>query len=129
MPGSDGATTSTEDSEELPVLDDDGGTSLGMPIDGGLTVSEALATEATGTLAVKGHLFDDGTGPQLCEGLVGLGEQYGCDGEHIALTNLDLATIGDALVFHEGLTYTEDAVTLFGELVDGSFIVDSLVTG
>ncbi len=95
-------------------------------IDGGLTISEALATDATGILAVKGHFFDDGTGPRLCEGLVGLGERYGCDGQHISVTNLDSDTLGTSVVFHDGLTYTEDLLTLFGELVDGSLIVEPL---
>ena len=100
---------------------------LGSAIKAGLI--EALATDATGILAVKGHFFDDGTGPRLCEGLVGLGERYGCDGQHISVTNLDSDTLGTSVVFHDGLTYTEDLLTLFGELVDGSLIVDNLVAG
>ncbi len=79
----------------------------GFTIDGGLTISEALATSATGILAVKGHLFDDGTGAQLCEGLVGLGDSYGCDGAHISVTNLDLDTVGSSLVVDNGVTYTK----------------------
>ena len=35
--------------------------SSGMPANGGITVSAALATEATGILAVQGHLYDDGS--------------------------------------------------------------------
>jgi len=99
----------------------------GMTIEGGLTISEALAGDATGILAVKGHFFDDGTGPGLCEGLIGLGERYGCDGEHISITNFDSAAAGDDLVIHNGLTYTEELITLFGELVDGSLVIDHRV--
>ena len=123
------------DVSDLPSTGDEGPVpgatdavrSSGTTIDGGLTISEALATDATGILAVKGHFFDDGTGPRLCEGLVGLGERYGCDGQHISVTNLDSDTLGTSVVFHDGLTYTEDLLTLFGELVDGSLIVDNLV--
>lgn len=100
--------------------------SSGMTIDGGMTVSEAVATGATGVLAVKGQLFDDGTGLQLCEGLVGLGERYGCDGKHIWVINVDLETVGASVVYHDGIVYTEEVVTLLGELVDGSLIVDNL---
>ena len=103
--------------------------SSGMVIEGGLTISEALATDATGTLAVKGHLFDDGTGPELCEDLIGLGERYGCDGEHISIMNFDSAAAGGDIVIHDGVTYTEELITVFGEFVDGSLVVDNLVAG
>ena len=99
-----------------------------MTIDGGLTIAEALATDATGIIAVRGHLFDDGTGFQLCESLIGLGERYGCDGDHIAVTNIDIEAVPD-IVFFEGTTYTEDEITLFGELTDDTLVVDPLVTG
>jgi len=39
----------------------------GMLVGGGLTVPEALATDATGVIAVQGFYFDDGSGPRLCE--------------------------------------------------------------
>jgi len=121
---------------ELPdTTDGDVGTevtgdvaSLGMPANGGLTIAEALTTEAAGIIAVRGHLFDDGTGPQLCASLTGLGEQYGCDGESIAVSNLDLAQFPD-VVFLEGTTYTEDEITLFGTLNEGTLTIDALVAG
>lgn len=112
----DSATTTSSDS-----------VTSGMTIDGGLTISEALVTDATGILAVKGHFFDDGSGPGLCEGLIGLGERYGCEGGYISITNFDSASAGMDLVIHDGLTYTEDPITVFGELVDGSLAIDSLV--
>jgi hypothetical protein len=117
-----------DDEEEVTATADDSGSS-GMTIDGGLTISEALATDATGILAVKGHFYDDGTGPGLCEGLIGLGERYGCDGEYVSITNFDNASAGMDLVIHDGLTYTEELVTVFGELVDGSLAIDNLVAG
>ena len=36
-----------------------------MTVDGGLSVDEALDTEVIGVVAVKGYLFDDGTGLRL----------------------------------------------------------------
>ncbi len=101
---------------------------LGMTVDGGLTIAEALVTDAAGIIAVHGHLFDDGAGLQLCESLTGLGEKYGCDGESIVVSNLDLSEVPD-LVFLEGTTYTEDEITLFGTLNEGTFAVDPLVAG
>jgi len=115
--------------DEPPVTATSGGSVISaMTIEGGLTISEALATDATGILAVNGHFFDDGTGPGLCEGLIGLGERYGCDGEHISITNFDGAA-GNNVVIHDGLTYTEELITVFGELVDGSLVIDNLVAG
>ena len=39
----------------------------GMLVDGGLSVTDALATDATGTIAVKGLLLIDDQGARLCE--------------------------------------------------------------
>jgi hypothetical protein len=120
---------------EVPVPDEGqigsggGATSSAMPVDGGLTVSEALATDATGILAVQGHLYDDGSGPTLCESLEGGGERYVCGGPQLAVDNFDPGTVAAQIVIHDGLTYTEDTLTLFGELVDGMFVVDDLVAG
>ncbi len=111
------------DQEEAPETDPSAVSSSGMPVDGGLTIPEALATDATGVLAVTGKLFGDETGVRLCEGLVGLGERYGCDGVSLPLDSLDLEVFGSAVVYHEGITYIEEPVTLFGEMVDGSFVL------
>jgi hypothetical protein len=102
--------------------------SSGMAVEGGLSISEALSSEATGVIAVRGHLFDDGNGLRFCEGLVGLGERYGCDGEVMAINGFDPTQVPE-VVFFEGTTYTEVEITLFGEIVDGAFAVNDLVTG
>jgi hypothetical protein len=102
--------------------------SSGMAVEGGLSIPEALRSEATGVIAVRGHLFDDGNGLRFCERLVGLGERYGCDGEVIAIAGLDPTQVPE-VVFFEGTTYTEVEITLFGEIVDGALTVNDLVTG
>jgi hypothetical protein len=107
---------------------EDTGSSSGMPVNGGLSIAEALASDVTGIVAVHGHLFEEGTGFRLCERLIGLGERYGCDGDQIEVTNIDIDAIPD-IVFFEGTTYTEDEITLFGELTSGTLVVDPLVTG
>ena len=100
-----------------------------MPANGGLTVSAALATEATGILAVQGYLYDDGSGPRLCEGLEGGGERYVCGGANVQVKNLDSESLTAALVYHDGLTYAEETVVLFGTLHSGLLTIDSLVAG
>lgn len=121
--------------EEPPPLDPqpepDPGQSVssGMPPDGGITVSAALAAEATGILAVQGHLYDDGSGPRLCEGLDGGGERYVCGGANIQVEHLDSESLTTALVYHDGLTYTEETVVLFGTLDNGLLTINSLVAG
>ena len=104
--------------------------SSGMTVEGGLSVSEALdsdATGVTGVLAVKGHLYDEGMGAALCETLTGGGERYTCGGPLLPVEGLDLESIRDAVIIHDGLTYTEEEITVLGEIVDGSLVVDPTV--
>jgi hypothetical protein len=121
--------------QDLPGPDDESGAatdggeiSSGMPVDGGLTVSEALATEATGTLAVHGYAFVEGDVGRLCEGLAPGGERYDCGGASIVVRELDLDATGATVVFHDGLAYTDEEITVFGELVDSVLVLDPLVS-
>ncbi len=103
----------------------------GMTVDGGLTVTEALQGQANGTsgvIAVRGHLYDDGTGPHLCEALTGGGERYTCGGQLLPLSSLNTDALGDRVVMHNGLTYTEEEITVLGELIDGVLVVDPTVS-
>ena len=148
----DGAATSgqctedTPDCEDTEVADDagpdtsqpptsDGGgeveSSTGMPANGGLSVSEALDSDAegvTGVLAVRGHLYDEGAGAALCETLTGGGERYTCQGPLLPVEGLNLEPIRDAVIIHDGLTYTEEEITVLGQIVDGTLIVDPNVS-
>lgn len=104
--------------------------SSGMTADGGLSVSEALDSVAagfTGVFAIRGHLYDEGRGPALCETLTGGGERYTCGGLLLPVEGLDLTPIRDAVVIHDGLTYTEEEITVLGEIVDGILVVDPTV--
>ena len=145
----DGAITSGQCAEDTPDCDDaavidedaapdvsqpptsDGGGAVdsasGMTVAGGLRVSEALdgdATGVTGVLAVKGHLYDDGEGTALCETLTGGGERYICGGPLLPVEGLDLEPIREAVIIHDGLTYTEEEITVLGEIIDGTLVVD-----
>ena len=105
--------------------------SSGMIVDGGLSVSEALdsaAADVMGVLAVKGHLYDEGEGAALCETLTGGGERYTCSGRLLPVEGLDLEPIRDSVIIHDGLTYTEEEITVLGEIVDGILVVDPTVS-
>jgi hypothetical protein len=98
---------------------------------GGLSVSEALDSDAagvTGVLAVRGHLYGEGAGTGLCETLTGGGERYICGGPLLPVEGLDLELFRDAVISHNGLTYTEEQITVLGEIVDGILVVNPTVS-
>jgi hypothetical protein len=116
-------------SDPEPVIGTGGDpvSSGGMLVDGGLTVSEALATDATGIIAVQGFLLDDGTSARLCEVLA---ESYPpqCGGASIPVTGYE-EVISDRLSNAQGVTWTDDYVSLLGEIVDGTLVVNAAVSG
>jgi len=118
-----------DEPESGPVEVDDGEVSTGMPVVGGLTVGEALATDATGILAVGGYGFDEGNGVRLCESLAPGGERFECGGASVVVENLDLNEMGADIVIHDGLSYTQDEIVLFGEMIDGVLVLRETVTG
>ena len=120
--------------QDLPSLDEEpegleGEVSTGMPIEGGLTVGDALATDATGVLAVSGFGFDDANGVRLCESLAPGGERFDCGGASVVVENLDLIETGADIVIHDGLTYTQDEIVLFGEMINGVLVLRETVSG
>ena len=111
---------------EPPLLpgEPDGGVAPGvgtpMVVDGGLTISEALETDATGPLAVKGFLVEDSNGLRLCEALA---ESFPpqCGGASIELA--DKSPIDpDELKTEQGVTWTDYEVTVIGDIVDGVLV-------
>jgi hypothetical protein len=101
--------------------------SSGMLIDGGLSVSEALATDATGVIGVQGSLFDDGTGARLCEALA---ESYPpqCGGVSIPVTGYE-EVITVPLSNAQGVTWTDQPVSLLGEIINGTLVVSPTTSG
>jgi hypothetical protein len=135
-PDCDDTAVSSDEGQELPDSDDEtatetggGDVSSGMPVDGGLTVSQALVTDATGILAVRGHGFVEDDVSRICENLAQGGERYECGGAGVVVENLDLDATGATVVFHDGMAYTEEEITVFGEVVDGVLILDATVAG
>ena len=126
---SDCEADSPDCGDAIPSVEPDGSSapSMGMPVDGGLTVSEALSTTAPGVLAIQGFLFDDGSGPKLCDALA---ESFPpqCGGASIPVSG-HVGTSSIPLVSEQGVTWTDQPVTLFGEIIDGTFVVDSTVSG
>lgn len=96
------------------------GDTLGAPADGGLTVPEALETDATGPLTVQGFLIDEGGAVRLCQAAM---ESYPpqCGGDSLRVEGLDAASLEGATT--EGDITWVDQVTLTGELEDGTLTV------
>lgn len=98
----------------------------GLPIEGGLTVPEALSSDATGMVAVQGFVVASGETVELCE-LLAESFPPQCGG---ASVTLDVTDVADLRVLEpvpyseeQGVTWTDSYVTLFGNIVDGIFVV------
>ena len=111
--------------DESPPISTDVGSVGGLVVGGGLTVSEALATEATGVLAVQGFVVIDTNGAFLCEVLA---ESFPpqCGGARLPIA--DATSIPDLVDIRtdQGVTWSEDSVTLLGEIVGGELVLDPL---
>lgn len=103
----------------------DGGPAIGAPAPGGgLTVSEALASDLEGPLTVVGLLLDDGSSIRLCEvSLESYPPQCGepsLDVEGVTVAELDGAQ-------REGDTAWVDQASLTGEVEDSTLRVSDTV--
>ncbi len=100
----------------------------GPTFHGEFTVEEAVGFEGEGTLVVRGHLFFDEDGDSLCEELAPGGERYECGVARIPVENLSPEAFGDLIVHHDGLTYSQEPVSVLGEVVDGVLVVSAFVS-
>ena len=125
--------------EEPPIIDNGDGTgasiSGGMFVDGGLSVADALTTDAVGVIAIRGFIVADATAVRLCE-LLAESLPPQCSGAAIVLVGvsadgLDALAAAETLGFKpaEGIRWPADRVTFFGEIVNGEFVIDGLVSG
>jgi hypothetical protein len=113
------------DCEDTIVIDDGGSAapSAGMLADGGLTVSEALATDATGVIAVRGFYFEDDSGRRMCE-LLAESLPPLCGGAELPLG--ESAQQFGGLRTTQGVTWSDRPVVILGEIVDGVLIPDDM---
>ena len=110
---------------DLPLGDPSvGGGSSGFLVNGGLTVSEALATDATGIIAVKGFLVVDDSGARLCE-LLAESFPAQCGGASIPISGYE-EVLSVPLNNSQGISWTDDLVSFLGEIVDGTLVVNPL---
>lgn len=104
-----------------PVTPPPGGDSSGMPIEGGgLSVADALATDASGVLIVTGFYVDSGAGPMLCDALA---ESFPpqCGGASIRLADTS-AIDPDEIQTEQTTFWTDSPVIVVGEIVDGVLV-------
>ena len=101
--------------------------SLGHPAPGGgLTIDEALETDAEPPLLVRGYVVGRGGDVRFCA-LLRESHPPQCGGASLALEGLEQADVGE-LRRAEGVMWTENEVALLGELHDGRFRVSSTAT-
>lgn len=123
IPGDEAPDTS--DSDE-PITQS-GGALAG----GGLSVPEAMASDATGIIAVSGFLFDDGSGIRLCEALA---ESFPpqCGGSYLLVDGLSFDDVGNLpeaenimVSTEQNVTWTDGFVSLLGDVDGDRFTVST----
>ncbi len=121
-----------DDLGQLPAGEDlppslEPGTSSGMVVDGGISVSEAVVGDYGGVVAVRGFLLDDGSGWRLCDALA---ESFPpqCGGDSLAITGHE-ELVDVPFLTEQGVTWTDMTVTVLGEIVGGTLVVDPAVSG
>ncbi len=115
---------------EEPTPDDsgEGDVTSGVVIPaGGITIAEALAEASGGTVALSAFVFIDDGGARVCDAVA---ESFPpqCGGESLELSTIETVDPDD-LEEAQGIRWTNDRITLFGEIVDGIFVIDPMTTG
>ena len=99
--------------------------SVGAPVPGGgLSVSEALASDLEGPLQVHGPLLVEGDRATLCERLEE-SDPPGCGGASVEVRGLDTSQLE---LQGDGDVRWADDVSLLGSVVDGTLTVSSTST-
>lgn len=117
-------------SDDVPLVTGDGtsttgrGGTIGAPAPGGgLTVEEAIASDAGEPLTVAGYLFVRGGDAKLCDAML---ESYPpqCGGPSLVVEGLDVEEV-EGVRSEGGMAWTEERVSLLGEVVGGAIRVTS----
>jgi hypothetical protein len=103
--------------EEPIDLDPDTGGPIGS---GGLSVGDVIATDIDGGFAIQAFYFADDSGTYLCDALA---ESFPpqCGAGRIPLDNSAGVDLGP-LRSEQGVSWSDDFVTVVGEVVDGVFV-------
>ena len=113
-----GTPNDSGDDASLPT---DASGSGDQPIDGAVSLGEALAYMGRDPIAVEGFVVIDGAGARICESLA---ESFPpqCGGAHLDITNPGVLT--DLPLVEEASTqWTDTYVTLFGDVNENLFTV------
>lgn len=102
------------------------GDSSGLVVGGGLSVEEALETDAEGTIAVQGFIVAEGGTALLCD-LLAESFPPQCGGASLEVANLD-SIDPDDLTTSQSVTWSDLPVTLLGEIVDGILVPTPMAT-
>ena len=99
-----------------------GAVSGGMPVGaGGLSVQEALATDAENPLAVHGFLVGRGVDVRLCTALLPT-TPPACGDPSMPVQGIDLVTMSSTM-YDGGTTWTDHEVSLLVDRVEGALRV------
>ena len=92
-----------------------------------MSPSEALAAGTTGIVAVTGYLFVIDGEARLCE-LIAESFPPQCGGPNVSVQNHEQLAIGP-LETEQGISWSNEPVTLFGQMSDGVLIGDPNAAG
>jgi hypothetical protein len=97
------------------------------PTGPGLTVSEALASDAEGLLLVRGALYARGAEVRLCEALA---ESYPpqCGVASVPLEGLSVSDVR-GVQRAQGVAWTDTEIKVLGELENGVLVVSDTTLG
>jgi hypothetical protein len=101
--------------------------SSGFVVDGGIDIPDAIAYEGTEVVAVRGYFVAGESGARLCEALA---ESYPpqCGGVSVAVANPELLS-HVVLVEEGGTQWSEDYITVLGQVVAGELTIAADVSG
>ena len=96
-----------------------------------ISVGDAIRRAPSGTIAIRGYVYDDGSFLQLCNGLVIERDPPACRGPSALLRNLDLARLDlvQATVDGVDVAYTSEPVLLGATILGAEVTVVEVLSG
>ena len=99
--------------------------------DRAISVADAIRRAPSGTIAIRGYVYDDGSFLQLCNGLVIERDPPACRGPSALLRNLDLARLDLVRATVDGVdvAYTAEPVLLGATILGTEVTVVEVLSG